>query len=71
PLRGFVIIGIGVIAAFHEGTIRKALAWLRLPAALGSALSWPPLLAIGQMSYGLYLWQQLACYPLPGAGYGF
>lgn len=71
PLRGFVIIGIGVIAAFHEGTIRKVLAWLRLPNGFSAGLSWPPLVAIGQMSYGLYLWQQLACYPLPGAGYGF
>lgn len=71
PLRGFVIIGLGVIAAFHEASIRQALAWFRLPDGFSAGLSWPPLVAIGQMSYGLYLWQQLACYPLPGAGYGF
>lgn len=31
-------------------------------------LSWPPLVATGTVSYGIYLWQQLAVYPFPGAG---
>lgn len=70
PLRGFLLIGAGVGAAFWEAEIRSVLG--RLPLQwLGVALAWPPLVVIGRMSYSLYLWQQLATGPYSGAGYGF
>jgi peptidoglycan/LPS O-acetylase OafA/YrhL len=34
-------------------------------------LTMPPILAMGRSSYGLYLWQQLALNPFPGAGISF
>ena len=39
--------------------------------AAARALAWPPLVQVGRASYGIYLWQQLATYPFPGAGPGF
>lgn len=35
------------------------------------ALESRPVVAIGAASYSIYLWQQLATYPFPGAGYSF
>jgi peptidoglycan/LPS O-acetylase OafA/YrhL len=30
-----------------------------------------PVVIFGRISYGVYLWQQLATYPVPGAGFLF
>jgi peptidoglycan/LPS O-acetylase OafA/YrhL len=38
---------------------------------VGRWLSARPMLTVGRASYGLYLWQQLATSPFPGAGVGF
>jgi peptidoglycan/LPS O-acetylase OafA/YrhL len=41
------------------------------PSYISDFLNIRILTSVGQVSYGLYLWQQLATYPFPNAGVGF
>ncbi len=69
PLRGFLLITVGVALAFFEGGLRQRLAKVSFHSMAVAFLSWPPLVAMGRMSFGLYLWQQVVTRPYPGAGY--
>jgi peptidoglycan/LPS O-acetylase OafA/YrhL len=54
-----VVITYVLLASMNKGSCANR--------CLGAA----PMRAIGKASYGLYLWQQLATNPFPGAGIGF
>ncbi|SNB68425.1 Peptidoglycan/LPS O-acetylase OafA/YrhL, contains acyltransferase and SGNH-hydrolase domains [Rhodoblastus acidophilus] len=61
---GYELAGLAIVAV-----IPTLLMWTMLsPSRWRDVLLSPPLQATGRVSYGVYLWQQLATYPFAGAG---
>lgn len=53
----YSLLSLGAVTALYESRLPK------VPRAIRSALSIPPLPYIGRISYSVYLWQQLATRP--------